>query len=144
MKAIFDASALIAAFVESHPKHDGAFFWLKRARNGEVEYYVAAHSVLEIFSVLTTAPFKPRISPSDARRLLEKNIENEANILTLSIAEHFGIIDDLCGSGLTGGIIYDAIVVKCAQVAGVKNIITLNSRDFNRLLPDDTYQIIVP
>lgn len=140
--ATFDTSALIAACVEVHPKHSSALSWLRRAKNKEIEYIVAAHSLLEVYSVLTGAPFKPRISPSTANNLIEQNIKREAEILSLSKTEYFRIVQDMARSGLKGGIIYDAIIVACARKSKSEEIITSNTKDFARLTHPDLIKII--
>lgn len=142
MGTIFDSTALIAACVEAHPKHSSALSWLKRAKNKEIEYVVAAHSILEVYSVLTGAPFKPRISPFTAKKLIEQNIKDDAKIISLSEEEYLRIIDNMVQLGLKGGIVYDAIIVECARKSKSGEIITSNTKDFSRLIPDDSIKII--
>lgn len=83
MKYLFDSSVLIASFVQSHSKHELAFAWLKKASNKEISLYISAHSLLEIYSVLTTAPFTPKISPSTAKRMIDENIKKNAKMVSL-------------------------------------------------------------
>ena len=45
MRALFDASVLVAALVERHPAHKESFNWLKKAKGRSVEGFVASHSV---------------------------------------------------------------------------------------------------
>ncbi|MDZ7766238.1 MAG: PIN domain-containing protein [Melioribacteraceae bacterium] len=92
MKILFDSSVLIAAFVESHPKHKPAFSYLIRAKEKEFELFVASHSILEIYSVLTSAPFVPKISPQLATQLIENNIKHLAKIISLTDKDYFRII----------------------------------------------------
>lgn len=139
---MFDSSALIAASIEAHPKHDAAISWLKRAKKKEIEYIVAAHSLAEVYSVLTSAPFKPRISPSTAQKLIEQNIRKDARIISLSAEEYFKIIERMIPLRLIGGVVYDAIIVECARKSKSKEIITANTKDFSRLIPDDSIKII--
>lgn len=130
MKRLFDTSVFIAAFVESHPFHNYALPFLIKAKNAEFELFVSAHSLLEIYSVLTSAPFHPKISPTLAKRLIETNIKSIAKIVSLSDDDYFKILTKMSKLGLSGGIVYDAIIVHCAQKAGVDEIITLNQKDF--------------
>lgn len=142
MGTIFDTSALIAACIQVHPKHHSALSWLKRAKNKEIEYIVSAHSLLEVYSVLTGAPFKPRISPSTAKKLIDRNIREDAKIISLSEKEYFRIIEKMERLGLKGGIVYDGIVVECALKSKSSEIITCNTKDFSRLIPDESIKII--
>jgi predicted nucleic acid-binding protein len=133
LKILFDSSILIAAFVESHPKHKQALSFLMKAKNKEFELLVSSHTILEIYSVLTSAPFKPRITPKIAKLLIENNIKNLAKTIFLTDKDYFKILDKISVSNLSGGIVYDAIIVECALIANADEILTLNSKDFLRL-----------
>lgn len=74
MKILFDTSVLVAAVIEPHPMHTRALPWLKRARAGEFDFFVASHTLAELYAVLTTLPVSPRISPGTAWRLIHENI----------------------------------------------------------------------
>lgn len=133
LKILFDSSVLIAAFVESHPKHKSALSFLMKAKNKEFQLFVSSHTILEIYSVLTSAPFKPKITPIIAKQLIENNVKNIAKIIYLTDEDSFNIVDKMFNSNFSGGIVYDAIVVECALKAKVDEILTLNSKDFLRL-----------
>lgn len=142
MKSLFDSSALIAGCVESHPKHEAARKWMSRAKRKEVEFLVAGHSIFEVYSVLTSAPFQPRITPKIAQELLKENVEDHAEIVTLSKKDHQKIMQKLVNRNLSGRMVYDAIIAECALKAKADQIITSNSKDFIRLFPEDSIQIV--
>jgi predicted nucleic acid-binding protein len=133
LKILFDSSVLIAAFVESHPKHKSALSFLIKAKNKEFQLLVSSHTILEIYSVLTSAPFKPKITPIIAKQLIENNIKNIARTIYLTDEDYFKIIEKMSNLNFSSGIVYDAIVVECALNAKVDEILTLNSKDFIRL-----------
>ena len=133
MKILFDSSVLISAFVESHPKHKSALSFLMKAKNKEFQLLVSSHTILEIYSVLTSAPFKPKITPMVAKQLIENNIKNIAKTIYLTDEDYFKIVEKMSKSNFSGGIVYDVIVVECALNAKVDEILTLNSKDFLRL-----------
>lgn len=133
MKILFDSSVLIAAFVESHPKHKSALSLLLKAKEKEFELIVSSHTVLEIYSVLTSAPFKPKITPLIAKQLIENNIKNIAKTIYLTDENYFDIVEKMSNSNLSGGIVYDAIIVECALKAKADEILTINPKDFLRL-----------
>jgi predicted nucleic acid-binding protein len=135
MKTLFDTSLIIAALVESHPMHARAFPWLKQAKLKSFELIVASHTLAELYAVLSTLPVKPRISPAVAWRLIHENIETISKVISLTPAEYSGVIKLLSESGLTGGIVYDALVARVAQKAKVKRLLTFNSDHFNRVWP---------
>jgi len=143
LKILFDTSVLIAAFVESHPKHKNALSYLRRARNREFKLFVSAHTILEVYSVLTSAPFKPKITAGIAKKLIETNIISIAKIIYLTDKDYFRIIKKMSNSNLTGGIVYDAIIVECALNSKVDQILTLNPKDFLRLTKDNSHPAIL-
>jgi predicted nucleic acid-binding protein len=104
-----------------------------KAKNKEFELLVSSHTILEIYSVLTSAPFKPRITPKIAKLLIENNVKNLAKTIFLTDKDYFKILDKMSVSNLSGGIVYDAIIVECALIANADEILTLNSKDFLRL-----------
>lgn len=144
MRILFDSSTLIAAIIQSHENHNQAFSWLVRAKNNEFDLVVAAHSLLEVYSVLTIAPFQPRILPLTARKLIEVNIINHAEIQSLDYSDYINVIESVSALGLKGGIIYDAIIYACAQISKSEKIVTLNTKDFNRLNSDNAFEIVAP
>lgn len=141
-RVLFDSSALIAAFIEAHTKHDVAFEWLKRAKMKEFDFVVSAHSVLEVYSVLTSAPFRPEISPKSAKKIIDNNIKKDAKIIYLTNKEYYSIIDHVSTLKLRGGIVYDAIILQCARKSNASKILTSNIKDFSRILLDDSINVI--
>ncbi len=144
MKILFDTSVLVAAMVEPHPMHSHAFPWLVRAKSKELDMVVSAHTLAELYAVLTTLPVIPRISPAMARRLIHDNVEATARIIPLSAQDYISVIKTLSDSGLSGGIIYDALIIRAAQKADVKKILTLNTDDFKRVWPEGESRLVAP
>lgn len=142
MRILFDSSTLIAAIVEAHQKHEIALSWLLRAKNKEFDLIVSAHTLLEIYCVLTKAPFKPKISSLTARKLIETNIKNIAIVQSLNSEDYFKLLDSVCSLDLKGGIVYDALIYRCAIKSNAKKIVTLNTKDFNQLNIDESVEII--
>jgi len=142
MKIFFDTSVLIAAMVEKHPAHPRALPWLSRAKAEAFSWGVAAHSVAEAYAILTTLPLKPRISPQLACRLIRENIEGTATILALNPSEYNRLIKALAEQELTGGIVYDSIILQAALKYGADQLLTLNPRDFQRLVLDRKIKIV--
>ncbi len=133
MRTLFDTSVLVAALVEQHPKHERALPWLSKAKANKFAFIVASHSLAELYAVLTTLPLKPRISTSIAWRLISENIESKAKIVSLSPTEYGPIIKKLSDKGLSGGIVYDALIVGVAQKSKAERILTLNRKHFRKV-----------
>ncbi len=133
MKALLDSSILVAALVEAHPRHGESVVWLARARQGKVDLVIAAHSVAETFSVLTTLPARPRIDPSTAWLLLTESVLSVASLVTLSAADYRSTLARFAEQGLAGGVVYDGLIAAAAVKAGVDCIVTLDPKDFTRV-----------
>ncbi len=144
MKVLFDTSVLVAAMVEPHPSHHQALHWLKRAAAEEINFFVAAHSLAELYAVLTTLPLNPKISSGAAWRLIHENVETKAHIVSLSTSDYGAVIRKISDCGLAGGIIYDALIAKAAEKAGVEKLLTLNANDFRRAWPEGGTKLVSP
>lgn len=92
MKVLFDTSLLVATMVESHPAHDRALPWLQRVKDGAHKGFVAAHSIAELYSVLTTLPLQPVIPPIMAQRLIHQNVVICCDVVSLSSEDYANVI----------------------------------------------------
>ena len=144
MKIFFDTSVLVAAIVEPHPMHKRALPWLKRGKAGEFDMFIASHTLAELYAVLTTLPLKPKISTGTAWRLVHENVEVSAKIVFMSVSDYTSTIKLVADLGLTGGIIYDALIAKVAQKSGVERFLTFNVDDFKRVWPEGESILFIP
>jgi predicted nucleic acid-binding protein len=144
MRVLLDTSVLVAAVVQAHPMHGRALPWLVRGRRGEFQLVVASHTLAEMYAVLTTLPVKPRISPNTAWQLICENVVRRARVVALAAADYRATIKQLAGGGLAGGVVYDALIARAAQKAGVDRLLTLDADDFERVWPDGSGKIAAP
>lgn len=144
MKTLFDTSVLVAALVQPHPRHAAAVPWLRRAKEGEFDIVVAAHTLAELYAVLTTLSVSPRISPAMAMRLIKENVESVAKVIALSSADYSAVLRGLGDLGLSGGIVYDALILRAALKAHADRLLTFNLSDFRRLTTDNEITIAAP
>ena len=144
MKILLDTSVLVAAMVEAHPAHERALPWLKRVKNGNDKGIIAAHSLAELYSILTTLPVQPQISPTDARQLIRENIVAYFDIVFLSDDDYSQVIDHLAEIGIVGGATYDALILRVALKVNIDQVVTLNEKDFRRVYPELAEKIISP
>ncbi len=144
MKVLFDTSVLVAAIVEAHPRHSGAAPWLRRAKAGEIEFLASSHSLAELYSVLSTLPARPRLSPTDAWRLVQENVVASAHLIALSPSDYSKTLQRVAERGLSGGVIYDALIARAAEKAGADRLLTLNTADFRRVWPESEAILLAP
>ncbi|MBI5191829.1 MAG: PIN domain-containing protein [Nitrospirae bacterium] len=141
-KILLDTSILVAAMVTSHPEHAIAFKYLRDARQNKFHGIIAAHSLAEVYAVLSSMPVQPRISPDAAWQLIKKNLIGTFEIVSLSKSDYISVIQKVSGDQLSGGIIYDALIAQSAIKAGADQLITLNVADFKRVASEKLMQTI--
>ncbi|MBW2262003.1 MAG: PIN domain-containing protein [Deltaproteobacteria bacterium] len=135
MRLMLDTSVLVASMVRSHPHHAPAVKWHGRAKRGEHGFLVAAHTLAELYSVLTRLPLSPKIAPGLARRLIHENVEAPARLVTLRGSDYSAVLRSVSELGLAGGVIYDALIARAAERSGVDRLLTLNPDHFRRVWP---------
>jgi len=144
MKILFDTSVLVAALVQPHPLHNRALSWLKKAKAEEFELIVSSHTIAELYAVLSTLPVSPRITPGLAWRLIHESVEPVASVRSLSSSDYFATIKRMSDLGISGGAVYDALIVKTARKSEVDRVLTFNVNDFKRIWPEGETRIAVP
>lgn len=144
MKILFDTSVLVAALVQPHPLHNRALSWLKKAKAEEFELIVSSHTIAELYAVLSTLPVSPRITPGLAWRLIHESVEPVASVISLSSSDYFAIIKRMSDLGISGGAVYDALIVKTARKSEVDRVLTFNVNDFKRIWPEGETRTAAP
>jgi predicted nucleic acid-binding protein len=144
VSVLLDTSVLVAAMVESHPAHARALPWLQRVQDGTEVGLVAAHSLAELYAILTTLPVQPHIPPVVARQLIQHNVLNRFEVVFLSDEDYVTVIDHLSDLGIVGGATYDALILYAATRANADQVVTFNERDFRRVYPGLADKIVSP
>jgi predicted nucleic acid-binding protein len=145
VRVFFDTSVLVAAMAATHPAHARALPRLQLVKVGaDTGVVVAAHSLAELYAILTRLPLQPRISPTVAQQLIEQNVLAACEVVALSEAEYAALVAHLAATGIAGGATYDALILHTAAKAGVDRVLTLNVKDFRRVYPTLAGQIVEP
>ena len=144
MKVLLDTSVLVAAMVEAHPAHTLALPWLQKAKTRIHTGLVAAHSLAELYAILTTLPVQPRILPATAYQLIKRNVLDSLEVVALTQEDYAALIEHLSETGLLGGTTYDALILGAAWKANVDQVVTLNEKDFRRIYPGLSEKIVSP
>ena len=143
VKALFDTSVLVSAFLVNHPKHQSCIPWLHQVKTRQIQGTIATHTLAETYAVLTRLPISPRISPALAQQLIRENLK-EFEVVSLLAEDYQKVIDQLVALNLTGGAIYDALIAQAAMKASVNRLLTLNPDHFTRLGNEIAQIILVP
>ena len=140
---MFDTNCMIAAVTRSHRHHlPSADEYNRRLDRGET-LMVAAHSLAEAYSVLTRAPAPLRLSADHAASVLERSFVSQCEVIALDEADYVALLRSSPVKGVTGGLVYDAIIAACAGKARVDVFVTYDERHFRRVV-DQSLQIIAP
>lgn len=130
MKALLDTSVLIAAFYADHEHHQPSLDIFLRF--GKENACCGAHSLAEVYAILTGMPSPRRVSGNEALLFLG-DIRSHLTLVALNEQEYFQMVEAAADAGLAGGAIYDAILGHCALKAKVRTLYTWNVKDFTRL-----------
>ena len=134
MKVFFDTSVLVGAFYGDHPRHAACLRLLEDA--SKKTHFCAAHSVTELYAVMTRLPVRPRITPEQGLLFVE-NVRDYFAVITLSAAEQFEAVAEAARRGLAGAKVYDLLTIKCAAKAGAERAYALDGAGFARLAPPE-------
>jgi predicted nucleic acid-binding protein len=137
MKVLLDTNVLVASVVRGHEHHARSFPLLERVQNGKDEGFVSAHSLAEIYAVLTRLPPPFRHTPEQAMLSIEENVVKHFKIVSLTGGDYTVLIREAALAGIHGGTIYDAVLLKCAAKTEVGQIWTLNLKHFQSIAPKE-------
>lgn len=117
---VIDSGVAIAAFATWHEAHEVA--------RSEVAArpHLAAHSMVEVMSVLTRLPAPHRVAPMLVARFLDGAFADDP--LTLDGRAHRWLLTRaLPEAGIAGGAVYDALIAETVRLAG-GTLVTLDAR----------------
>jgi predicted nucleic acid-binding protein len=124
---------LIAACLSEHEHHGRALPVLQAIHDGKAAGFASAHTLLEMYAILTRLPRSPRLNPLQAANLIEENVSHHFTVAALTGREYAELIEKLSKQGSAGGQAYDALHLACARKSGADRFYTLNVRHFQAL-----------
>jgi predicted nucleic acid-binding protein len=139
----FDTSVLVTALVTELPNHERALDCLVNHSRKKGDACTTTHVLAETYACLTSLPVKKRISPMDAKSLIEESLVKNLEILPIVTQTYLSSIRRVSNMGMTSGIIYDALHLEMAESSGCTELLTYNLKDFRRLDPQNI-RIISP
>lgn len=141
MNQFFDTSVLVATFLGDHPHHGASLTAFASATKSTSA--CAAHSLAEVYAVLTRLPIRPMITPADALVFIEE-IQNRLSIVPLDGDAYLETMNQSASMNLMGGQLYDALILKAAERVKAKSILTWNIGQFRRIAPSLANKIRTP
>ena len=94
-----------------------------------------AHSLAEMYAVLTKIPPPLRHSPSEALLSMAENVLKYFRALSLTGSDYGAVIREAALGSIRGGTVYDAILLKAAAKANVERIYSLNLKHLQAIAP---------
>jgi len=132
VRQFFDTSVLVAAFHGQHVHHGPSIKLLATA--SKKDSACGAHSLAEVFAVMTVLSVKPPIPPEQALRFIEE-IRRRLALISLDAEEYFETMQNAADRGITGGRVYDALLLRCAAKSKARAVYTWNVKHFQFLAP---------
>jgi predicted nucleic acid-binding protein len=142
MKILLDTSVLVASVLEKHPFHAPAFAVLDRVQSGKDEGFIAAHSLAEMYSTLTKLPVPFRHSPEQALLSIEENVLKHFKISVLTGHDYIALIREAALTGIQGGAVYDAVLLRSAGKMELDRIYTLNLKHFEAVARQEQRRLL--
>lgn len=132
---------MVAASLSRHEHHAVSSRLFAKAKSSPGA--CAAHSLAEVYSKLTGMP-KPFRVPSDVAAQIVQEIEQSLSVVPLTAAEYVATIGSLPALGLTGAIVFDALLLACARKIDATEIYTFNAKHFRLVAPNLADRIQLP
>jgi predicted nucleic acid-binding protein len=139
--AFLDTSVLIAASDASDPRHQSSRSLLAAATPATAA--CAAHTLAEVYAVLSRLPGGKKVRPEIAGLLVEQ-IAARMTVVPLSAEDYATTLRETARMGLSGGIVFDALLLACARKVSAERIYTWNLRHFVQVAPDLADRIVTP
>jgi predicted nucleic acid-binding protein len=73
------------------------------------------------------------VHPAEANRFVSKTVVGNCAVVCLVEKEYMATLEAAAKAGLRGGVLYDALQLRCAEKAGCDRIYTFNTSDFVRI-----------
>jgi predicted nucleic acid-binding protein len=141
MKEFFDTSVLVASFWGNHNHH---LLSLRRFAAAEKKNSACGlHSIAEVYAVMTALPVRPPIPPEQVL-LFIKEIQARLTLVSLTLEEYWSAIRQAADRGISGGRVYDSLLLSCAAKSKAQHIYTWNLKHFQAIAPSMSSRICTP
>ena len=141
MKAFLDTSVLVPVALGDHEQHEACLELF--VRHPQAEACCAAHSLAEVYAVLTKLPGKHRITPDQAM-LFIGSMRERLTVVSLTGGEYADALAQAATLGIQGGTVYDLLLSACALKAEAKAIYTSNVRHYALCGPEVQRRLKTP
>jgi predicted nucleic acid-binding protein len=141
MRVFFDTSVFISVFWGGHPGHTPSMDLFRQATPKHSSCGI--HSLAEVYASLTALPLRPSIVPEQAVLSIQE-IRNRCSLVALSEDQYSETVEKAAARGLKSSMVYDALLLRCAEKADVEIIYTWNAKHFRAIAPSLAERIQTP
>jgi predicted nucleic acid-binding protein len=134
-----DTSVFIASFDASHIHHAQSTLLFDRLSPAETR--CGAHTLAEVYAVLTRLPKPHRLRPDEALFFVDKGVERAEGV-ALTAGEYHATVRKAVADGVPGGNVCDALLLACARKANADVVYTWNLGHFRGASPDWAERIV--
>src|SRR5207249_8646069 len=104
---------------------------------------IAAQALAECYSVLTRSPAPLRVPAGQAMAMLDQSFVQNGEVVALDGSDYVALLGSLPARGVTGGLVYDAIIAACALKGNAEVFLTFNERHAQQVV-DGSIEVTVP
>jgi predicted nucleic acid-binding protein len=128
----FDTNVLVASLITAHMHHPQSLARIEKMRRDGGA--CASHTLAEAFNTLTRLGGYA-LSPVAVNSMLQQ-VTREFRLISLTPEETLETIQRAAQQGLSGGIIFDCLLIACARKVQAAHIYTSNVKHFRKIAPD--------
>lgn len=125
-----DTSVMVATVCTWHEHHERAITEMERRITERESLVIATPTLIETYAVLTRLPPPHRLSPKDARAIIETSFLSHGSLTGLDNKTFRLLLREAADHDIAGGRTYDWVIAACARAARVTTLLTFNTRDF--------------
>ena len=125
-----DTTVLFAASDAAHQHHERSLELVTCAEPRTA--FVAAHSLAELYATLSATPGR-KVRRVDQVLQAVAHVARSFAPVTLDLDAYLWVVRHVAGAEARSGQVYDALILKCAERAGVDAVFTWNTVHFMRV-----------
>jgi predicted nucleic acid-binding protein len=112
-----DTNVIVAGLLPWHEHYEVASVQLIELLKSRAEIVLPLPVLVESYSVMTRLPPPRRLASKDAIEILNRSFRYRVTLVGLDGNEGWDLIEDIAQRSITGGTVYDGLILACARKA---------------------------